>query len=136
MQNIESVIMVSFSVIYLHAGYLYLSIFATWIIDKKNSENTMTTWDDRYNTEKQYNAGINNYSSNGLNSRIKDKIHNIYEGDTYTDDVKAYFINKESCIGKRSINELENTGIYECAVKSESYPISILALYEYFFIII
>lgn len=99
--------------------------------NKKNSENTMTTWDDRYNTEKQYNAGINNYSSNGLNSRIKDKIHNIYEGDTYTDDVKAYFINKESCIGKRSINELENTGIYECAVKSESYPISILALYEY-----
>ena len=39
MQNIESVIMVSFSVIYLHAGYLYLSIFATGIIDKKNSEN-------------------------------------------------------------------------------------------------
>ena len=35
----ESVMMVSFSVIYLHAGYLYLSIFATWIIDKKNSEN-------------------------------------------------------------------------------------------------
>lgn len=26
MQNIESVIMVSFSVIYLHTGYLYLSI--------------------------------------------------------------------------------------------------------------
>ena len=99
--------------------------------NKKNSENTMTTWDDRYNTDKQYNAGINNYSANGLNSRIKDKIHSIYEGSTYTDDVKAYFINKESCIGKRSINELENTGIYECAVKSESYPISILALYEY-----
>ena len=99
--------------------------------NKKNSESTMTTWDDRYNTDKQYNAGINNYSANGLNSRIKDKIHSIYEGDTYTDDVKAYFINKESCIGKRSINELENTGIYECAVKSESYPISILALYEY-----
>ena len=99
--------------------------------NKKNSESTMTTWDDRYNTEKQYNAGINNYSANGLNSRIKDKIHSIYECDTYTDDVKAYFINKESCIGKRSINELENTGIYECAVKSESYPISILALYEY-----
>lgn len=99
--------------------------------NKKNSESTMTTWDDRYNTDKQYNAGINNYSANGLNSRIKDKIHSIYEGDTYTDDVKAYFINKESCIGKRSINELENTGIYECAVKSESYPISVLALYEY-----
>mgnify|MGYP004525316481 FL=1 len=99
--------------------------------NKKNSESTMTTWDDRYNTDKQYNAGINNYSANGLNSRIKDKIHSIYEGSTYTDDVKAYFINKESCIGKRSINELENTGIYECAVKSESYPISILALYEY-----
>ena len=99
--------------------------------NKKNSESTMTTWDDRYNTDKQYNAGINNYSANGLNSRIKDKIHSIYECDTYTDDVKAYFINKESCIGKRSINELENTGIYECAVKSESYPISILALYEY-----
>ena len=100
--------------------------------NKKNSENTMTTWDDRYNTDKQYNAGINNYSANGLNSRIKDKIHSIYEGSTYTDDVKAYFISKESCVGKRSVKELENTGIYECAEKTESYPISVLALYEYF----
>ena len=99
--------------------------------NKKNSEDSMTSWDDRYNTDRQYNSGINNYSANGLDSRIKDKIHSIYESDIYSDDVKAYFINKESCVGKRSENELENTGIYECAVKSEPYPISALALYEY-----
>lgn len=99
--------------------------------NKKNSEDSMTSWDDRYNTDRQYNSGINNYSANGLDSRIKDKIHSIYESDIYSDDVKAYFINKESCVGKRSETELENTGIYECAVKSEPYPISALALYEY-----
>lgn len=116
--------------------YRVISIDADGVIrlmeNKKNSENNMTTWDDRYNTDRQYNSGINNYYANGLNSRIKDKLYSIYNSDTYSDDVKAFFISKESCVGKRSVNELENTGIYECAVKSESYPISVISLYEYF----
>ena len=102
------------------------------IIERKRNNSNITTWDDRYNSEENRNYGINNYYVNGLSSRLRDKIIEIYEGDTYSNEIKAYFVSKESCIGKRSINELENTGVYECSVKSDKYPISTIALYEYF----
>ena len=103
------------------------------IIEDKRSSSNVTPWDDRYNAgEGGRHKGINNYYANGLSSRLRDKIIDIYNSDTYSDEVKAYFVSKESCIGKRSINELENSGIYECSVKSEAYPISVIALYEYF----
>lgn len=103
------------------------------IIEDKRSNSNVTPWDDRYNAgEGVSHKGINNYYANGLSSRLRDKIIDIYNSDTYSDEVKAYFVSKESCIGKRSINEMENSGIYECSVKSEAYPISVIALYEYF----
>lgn len=102
------------------------------IIENKGNSSNITTWDDRYNADKGGYYGINNYINNGLSSRLRDKIISIYEGDTFSDEVKAYFVSRENCIGKRSINELENSGVYECSVKSEAYPISIIALYEYF----
>lgn len=103
------------------------------IIEDKRSSSHVTPWDDRYNAgEDGRHKGINNYYANGLSSRLRDKIMDIYNGDTYSDEIKAYFVSKESCIGKRSINEIENSGIYECSIKSEAYPISVIALYEYF----
>ena len=102
------------------------------IIEDKKTGSNVTAWDDRYNTERKTNSGINNYYANGLSSRLRDKLISIYEGDAYSDEVKAYMVAKESCIGKRSINELDNSGIHECLVKSDPYPISVIALYEYF----
>ena len=100
------------------------------IEEKKKSEN-MTPWDDRYNIEKNANYGINNYYQNGLSSRIRDKFNSIYKSDIYPDELKAYFIPRENCVGKRSITENDNSGTIECSEKTEPTPISTIALYEY-----
>lgn len=100
------------------------------IEEKKKSEN-MTVWDDRYNIDKEANYGINNYYENGLSSRIRDKFDSIYKSDIYSNELKAYFIPRENCIGKRSINENDNSGAIECSEKTEATPISTIALYEY-----
>lgn len=102
------------------------------LLEKKKKSNNSTVWDDRYNIDKDANYGINNYYENGLSSRIKDKFDNIYKSDTYSEELKSYFIPKEACIGKRSVNENDNSGAIECSVKSEATPISTIALYEYF----
>lgn len=100
------------------------------IEEKKKSEN-MTPWDDRYNIEKNANYGINNYYQNGLSSRIRDKFNSIYKSDIYPDELKAYFIPRENCVGKRSITENDNSGTIECSEKTEPTSISTIALYEY-----
>ena len=102
------------------------------LIEDKRKADNITVWDDRYNIDKNVNYGINNYYENGLSSRLKEKLESIYESDTYSSELKAYFIPRENCIGKRSITESDNSGKIECSKKSEATPISIIALYEYF----
>lgn len=102
------------------------------LIENKRKAENITVWDDRYNIDKNVNYGINNYYENGLSSRLKEKLENIYKSDTYSSELKAYFVPRENCIGKRSITESDNSGEIECSKKSEATPISIIALYEYF----
>lgn len=104
------------------------------LMEYKNKKNTqLYTWDDRFNIDKNMNTGINNYYTNNINSRIKDSLEELYNSSEYfTDTEKAYFIPTEFCVGKRSINELDNSSAIECSVKTEKYPIGLLALYEYF----
>lgn len=102
------------------------------LIENKRKAENITVWDDRYNIDKNVNYGINNYYENGLSSRLKEKLESIYKSDTYSSELKAYFIPRENCIGKRSITESDNSGEIECSKKSEATPISIIALYEYF----
>ena len=102
------------------------------LIENKRKAENITVWDDRYNIDKNVNYGINNYYENGLSSRLKEKLESIYKSDTYSSELKAYFVPRENCIGKRSITESDNSGEIECSKKSEATPISIIALYEYF----
>lgn len=102
------------------------------LIENKRKAENITVWDDRYNIDKNVNYGINNYYENGLSSRLKEKLESIYKSDTYSSELKAYFVPRENCIGKRSIAESDNSGEIECSKKSEATPISIIALYEYF----
>lgn len=100
------------------------------LLEGKNKDRKMTPWDDRYNIDKEQNIGINNYYANNLNSRIKDTLEETYN--KYNDNFKAYLIPSEYCVGKRSINEADNSGSIECMNKTEKYPVGILPLYEYF----
>ena len=99
----------------------------------ENKKKSMSVWDDRYNIDKNSAVGINNYYANNLNSRIKDNIETAYnDSKLYTDNDKAYFIPTEFCIGKRSINENDNSGNIECTEVAPTFPLGMLELYEYF----
>lgn len=103
------------------------------LMNMSKGDKVSAVWDDRFNIDKNMDFGINNYSLNGLNSRIKDTLESMYSGNEYFSDVeKAYFIPYEYCIGKRSLSESDNSGNIECSLKSEKYPIGLLSLYEYY----
>ncbi len=91
---------------------------ATWRILRINPDGSIrmiedtkkqtTPWDDRYNSDKQYAIGINDYSV----SRIKDYIDNAYNELKNSD--KAYTIKQSLCVGKRSKADTNNDGSIEC----------------------
>lgn len=73
-------------------------------------------WDDRYNTERKSNVGINDYSV----SRIRDYMNSLYSGNTlFSDSDKLLLSNFNLNIGKVSENddgkniELERSNIIE-----------------------
>lgn len=114
-----------------------------YIILRVNSDGTlrvmdttkreMIRWDDRYNVDKNTNYGINNYVYNGINSRIKDYVESVYNNtEIIKKDVKPYFVNTQSCIGKRSLNDnIFDTSI-ECSEKAEEFPFTLITANEYF----
>lgn len=82
-------------------------------------------WDDRYNSEKDYNIGINDYGV----SRIKDTINNIYNELSSKD--KAYILKQNLCIGKRNENETNNDGSVECSSVLENQNIGLIQVNEF-----
>jgi hypothetical protein len=88
-----------------------------------------TPWDNRYNVNANYSAGISDYEI----SRIKDKIDSIYAGETDFSDVdKSYIVSKQLCIGSRNKKETTNDGTIECSKLTENaYPLGMLQVNEY-----
>lgn len=88
-------------------------------------------WDNRFNPDYNYNGGINEYYYNSLNSRLKESVDNYYNNSTvWPDDVKAYIVNSDLCIGKRSEADNTKDGSTECSKKLENQPFGLLAVYE------
>lgn len=110
----------------------------TWRILRVNSDGTIrmieTTkrnkveWDDRYNSDKQYNIGINDYRV----SRIKNYIEEIYNNDDeFSNDDKAYLVNQNLCIGKRNDEQTNNDGSIECSDVIENQPLGLIQINEF-----
>ena len=93
-----------------------------------------SSWDDRYNVDKSGNVGINEYiQENKINSRLKDSIEDIYNNyELFTDDIKSYFVSKEICVGKRSINDDIFDKSIECSKTIDAYPFGLIYPYEYY----
>lgn len=113
-----------------------------WRITKINSDNSIrlieanrrnsVVWDDRYNADKLSATGINNYTNNGLNSRIKDYLNNIYQSeDVISNDAKGFIKETNLCIGKRSLEDTINDGSIECSETLENQYIGLIQLNEY-----
>lgn len=85
-------------------------------------------WDDRYNSEKDRDYGINDYKV----SRVKSYLDDLYEGNTlFNEKQKAYLTTFTSCYGKRSENQLSHDGSSECAMQLNNQKISLLPAYLY-----
>ncbi len=118
---------------------------ATWRIVKVNKDNTITLilsdrvknttlqWDDRYNTEKSYNIGINKYEK----SRIKDYLETVYKGKDAQEAVilsgadRAFLTSFDLCIGNRSQKETTKNNSIECSRKITGQTIGLLTASDF-----
>lgn len=94
----------------------------------------LVPWDDRYNQEINYNAGINNYSS----SRIKEKLDELYK--TTDEDVITRFLSDKDkskvvgfnlCTGKRGIEETGTEQAVECREVLKDQKVGLLTAADY-----
>lgn len=110
----------------------------TWLILRINNDGTIrmiettnrtsVVWDDRYNSNRNSNVGINDFNV----SRIKDTLESIYnDSNEFTEVNKSYISNQNLCIGKRSENATTNDGSIECSNIIENQPLGLLQVNEY-----
>lgn len=100
------------------------------VLEFKSSKRTSEVWDDRYNSEKNYTSGFNDFIHEGLNSRIRDYLEEVYN-EEYSDETKGYIVKQNLCIGKRSVTETTNDGSIECSNILYDQYVGLLPLNEY-----
>jgi len=116
-----------------------------WRVVKIDSSNQITliqaypekvttyVYDDRYNTEKENNMGINDFNV----SRIKDSLLTYYDGEDKNGDVnfasedKAKLVAVTLCTGNRGEAQTFASGKLECSQVLENMYIGLLNLYDY-----
>lgn len=86
-----------------------------------------STWDDRFNAEKNSAAGINEYEL----SRVKKKTEDIYNGKTFDTAFKNKLIKYNACVGKRSSTQEINDGSIECSKVLKDQYFALLPTYDF-----
>ena len=87
-----------------------------------------SSWDDRYNIEKDNTDGINDFSK----SRLKDRLEEIYNSSEYFSETeKSKIIAHDICIGKRYKTDVSLDQTTECSVQYPSINVSLIQLSEY-----
>lgn len=85
-------------------------------------------WDNRYNVDRDYNVGINDFSV----SRIRNYLEELYSQDTiFNDFVKDKMVVFDVCYGKRGFSETNNNGSIECSMVLENQKVGLLPIYDY-----
>lgn len=85
-------------------------------------------WDDRYNTEKNSNSGINDYSI----SRARSYLNDLYEGtNLILEKDKLLVVAHTIGIGKRSTKDTDNSGNLEGATVLENQYIGLLEMHDF-----
>lgn len=87
---------------------------------------TAVPWDDRYNGDRQYTSGINDYSV----SRIKDQLNELYESDDLLDEnAKKLVVSKDFCVSGKNKND--KISVIDCEKYVENINIGLLNINEY-----
>lgn len=109
----------------------------TWRIVKINKEGNINMivvndkmdayekWDNRYNTEKDSQRGINNFLLSRVFSNIKDIYNEKYS--SYQEYLAPY----DLCVGKRLASSTDKSGSLECNELIEKQNIGLLPIYDY-----
>ncbi|MBQ2639920.1 MAG: hypothetical protein IJF92_04065 [Bacilli bacterium] len=116
-----------------------------WRIVKMNANNEImlilsdnymvgSSWDDRYNIDKDYNAGINDYRA----SRIKEYLNKVYKSnDEYyrllTSNDRAKLTTFDVCVGKRAIGSNVKDNSEECSDIFSNQKMGILTVSDYLY---
>lgn len=95
------------------------------ILDEKNES---SVWDDRFNDERSYNDGINDYQV----SRLKEVLDELYN-DTWLvkDSDKGLLSAHRVYTGKRHESDNDNSGSIETSSYIDNQYVSVLPLYDY-----
>lgn len=86
-------------------------------------------WDDRYNSNKQANYGINNFEK----SRLKEYLNDIYNSSFFTDLSRSYIKPHDICVGKKNYDDNDFSGTSECSVVSKNQKVGTIQPSEYFY---
>lgn len=87
-----------------------------------------STWDDRYNIEKNANYGINDYSI----SRIREALEAIYEDkNVFSEKEKALISKQNLCVGSRTPNSTDMTDTEECSQTVEGENLGLIQANEF-----
>ena len=87
-----------------------------------------SSWDDRYNIDRDANTGINDYSIR----RIKDYLETIYEDEEiFSSSQKALMVKQDLCIGGRSENSEDLSHTAECSKIEEDQNLGLLQVNEF-----
>lgn len=97
---------------------------------------TSQSWDDRYNEEKLYNSGINQYSA----SRIKEALEKIYVNPSeyngeliLSDSDKTKMISFPVCVGKRLETSESKNNSEECKEVLQNQRMGLLTVSDYLY---
>ena len=87
-----------------------------------------TSWDNRYNVDKNSNMGINDYSV----SRVKEYLDKLYQDESFIrKDKKLLAVAHSLEVGKRAGADTDKTGGLEKSAIIENQFIGLLPLYDY-----
>ena len=91
-------------------------------------DSSSLSYDDRYNSDRNYNSGINDYRV----SRIKSSLEEIYNGNTLlSNNDKEKLTTFNLCVGKRSEEESINTNGAECSDVLNNQMIGLLTVSDF-----
>ena len=114
-----------------------------WRIVKINNDGTMmlilndkisvkNNWDNRYNIEKKYEFGVNDYSKSRIKELLDKYYNNGFEDDIIlSNDDKLKLTTFNACVGKRNSLDTSRDGSVECSQVLEKQSISLLTAYDY-----
>lgn len=91
-------------------------------------------WDDRYNEDRMYESGINQYSA----SRLKEYLYKVYDNPSEEDGEeilskkdKSQVVSYAVCTGKRATTSESSDNSLECSDKLENQKLGLLTLSDY-----